>query len=236
MPVHYDFFILGLTNQYYDSRTLRKVCGILGTIKLISGQYLVVATHREFVGVINNQVVWRLAGHDLIPYIPSLIHLSDTQVCDSHWMHLKTSCSHNIFAFFPAESSKWNISIDDKSYVEYAVLLLLVYLWFVTLATEVEHSGAFFLWGKLKINRIYSLKLKIHSWFHSVGHGRARWPSIHLERTFAQRFSNCTTQAIQFTTGSWMYVFWTRTSRSHLIQLDFFPIFSWQLFQLTKST
>lgn len=37
------------------------------------------ATHREFVGVINNQVIWRLAGHELIPYIPSLIHLSDTQ-------------------------------------------------------------------------------------------------------------------------------------------------------------
>lgn len=73
--------ILGNSNQYYDSRTLRKVCGILGTIKLISGQFLVVATHREFVGVINNQVVWRLAGHDLIPFIPSLIHLSDTQVC-----------------------------------------------------------------------------------------------------------------------------------------------------------
>lgn len=72
--------ILGATNQYYDSRTLRKVCGILGTIQLIGGQYLVVATHREFVGVISNHVVWRLAGHDLIPYMPSIIHLSDTQV------------------------------------------------------------------------------------------------------------------------------------------------------------
>lgn len=81
----YFFFILfyffaGNTNQYYDSRTLRKVCGILGTIKLISGNYLVVATHREFVGVINNHVIWRLAGHDIIPYIPSAIHMSDVQV------------------------------------------------------------------------------------------------------------------------------------------------------------
>lgn len=75
-----QFTFIGATNQYYDSRTLRKVCGILGTIKLISGRYLVVATHREFVGVINNQVIWRLAGHDLIPYIPSSIHLSETQV------------------------------------------------------------------------------------------------------------------------------------------------------------
>lgn len=56
------------------------VCGILGTIKLISGNYLVVATQREFVGVLNNHVVWRLAGHDLIPYVPSTIHMSDVQV------------------------------------------------------------------------------------------------------------------------------------------------------------
>lgn len=69
-------------NQYYDSRTLRKVCGILGTIKLIHGYYLVVATHRDFVGVINGHVIWRLAGHDLIPYIPSTIHLSELQVSD----------------------------------------------------------------------------------------------------------------------------------------------------------
>lgn len=73
-------FFSELSNQYYDTRTLRKVCGLLGTIKLISGKYLVVATHREFVGVIDNQVIWRLAGHDLIPYIPSLIHLSENQV------------------------------------------------------------------------------------------------------------------------------------------------------------
>lgn len=80
--IKYNLHILfsAATNQYYDSRTLRKICGILGIIKLISGHYLVVATHREFVGVINNQVVWRLAGHDLLPFIPSLIHMSDTQV------------------------------------------------------------------------------------------------------------------------------------------------------------
>lgn len=55
------------------------MCGILGTIKLIDGHYLVVATHREFVGVINGQVIWRLAGYDLIPYLSSSIHLSDVQ-------------------------------------------------------------------------------------------------------------------------------------------------------------
>lgn len=71
--------IAGNTNQYYDSRTLRKVCGILGTINLIDGHYLLVATHREFVGVINGQVIWRLAGHDLIPFHASSIYLTDAQ-------------------------------------------------------------------------------------------------------------------------------------------------------------
>lgn len=74
------FIFLERRNQY-DSRTLRKICGILGIAKLIDGHHLVVATYRELVGVINNQAIWRLAGHDLIAFNPSKIHLSDAQVC-----------------------------------------------------------------------------------------------------------------------------------------------------------
>jgi phosphatidylinositol 4-phosphatase len=39
----------------------------------------VIATHRLPVGYINNQVIWRLAGIDIIPYIPSLLHLNENQ-------------------------------------------------------------------------------------------------------------------------------------------------------------
>lgn len=69
-----------ISNQFNDSRNLRKVCGILGTIKLIDVKYLAVATHREFVGVIDNQVIWRLAGHDLIPFTSTALSLTETQV------------------------------------------------------------------------------------------------------------------------------------------------------------
>lgn len=31
------------------------------------------------MGFINNQVIWRLAGIDIIPYIPSLLHLNENQ-------------------------------------------------------------------------------------------------------------------------------------------------------------
>lgn len=59
-----------------------KVCGILGQIRLIGGWYLVVATYRLFVGHINDQVIWRLAGHELIPFaLNENLHLSaGTQV------------------------------------------------------------------------------------------------------------------------------------------------------------
>lgn len=52
---------------------------MLGSINLISGNHLVVATHRVAVGFVNNQVIWRLAGFDIIQYIPSMLHLNETQ-------------------------------------------------------------------------------------------------------------------------------------------------------------
>jgi phosphatidylinositol 4-phosphatase len=67
------------TNQIPSIASVRKICGVLGSIHLISGSHLVVATHRVAVGFINNQVVWRLAGFDIIQYIPSMLHLNETQ-------------------------------------------------------------------------------------------------------------------------------------------------------------
>lgn len=57
----------------------RRVCGILGTIHLLGGQYLIVATHRLFIGILNGAIIWRLAGYDIIPYIPSITHLTQDQ-------------------------------------------------------------------------------------------------------------------------------------------------------------
>lgn len=71
------------TNQIPSTYNLRKICGVLGTVNLISGNYLVIATHRVPVGYINSQVIWRLAGIDLIPYRTSLRHLSETQKNDN---------------------------------------------------------------------------------------------------------------------------------------------------------
>lgn len=63
-----------------ESRATRRICGIIGTINLINGFNLIVATHREYVGQINGQVIWRLAGYDIIPYMSATHFLSVTQV------------------------------------------------------------------------------------------------------------------------------------------------------------
>lgn len=37
------------------------------------------ATHRLYVGMIYGAVIWRLAGYDIIPYIPKTTHLTPKQ-------------------------------------------------------------------------------------------------------------------------------------------------------------
>lgn len=67
------------TTQLTNLCPTRRICGILGTIRLPSCDYLLVATHRIFVGVLNNSIVWRLAGYDIIPYIPNAIQRAENE-------------------------------------------------------------------------------------------------------------------------------------------------------------
>ncbi|GBP73699.1 Phosphatidylinositide phosphatase SAC1-B [Eumeta japonica] len=61
----------------------KPICGFLGSIKLISGLYLVVVKYRVLVGKINEQDVYQLAGAEIIPYARSLTHLSRKQMDDN---------------------------------------------------------------------------------------------------------------------------------------------------------
>ncbi|GLV39628.1 Sac1 phosphatase [Carabus blaptoides fortunei] len=71
------------SGQIPVSTSRRAVCGILGSITLLSGRYLVVATHRIHVGYIAGQAIWRLAASDLVPYTRSTLHLTTEQLADN---------------------------------------------------------------------------------------------------------------------------------------------------------
>lgn len=62
----------------------KPVCGFLGSIKLISGLYLVVAKYRILVGKINGQDIYQLAGTDIIPYSRSTTHMTNKQIEDNN--------------------------------------------------------------------------------------------------------------------------------------------------------
>lgn len=53
--------------QVEGLRPSKRVCGVLGLVNLSGGSYLVLAAHRLYVGIINGQVVWKLAGATLMP-------------------------------------------------------------------------------------------------------------------------------------------------------------------------
>lgn len=57
---------------------------MLGCIELLAGNYLILATHREFIGFIASQSVWRLVGVKLIPYCISMNHLNPEQLADNN--------------------------------------------------------------------------------------------------------------------------------------------------------
>lgn len=69
--------IQGVTSQ-------REFCGLLGSINLLAGSYLVIATQRELIGFIAGHAVWRLAGTQLIPYFKSTLHLNPEQQKDNN--------------------------------------------------------------------------------------------------------------------------------------------------------
>ncbi|TSK28268.1 Phosphatidylinositide phosphatase SAC1-B [Bagarius yarrelli] len=58
----------------------RPICGIMGTIRLTAGMYLIVITKKKKVGDLFGHMVWKAIEFDLIPYKKTMLHLTETQV------------------------------------------------------------------------------------------------------------------------------------------------------------
>ncbi|XP_031327364.1 phosphatidylinositide phosphatase SAC1-like isoform X2 [Photinus pyralis] len=62
----------------------REFCGLLGSVRLLAGQYLIIATKRTYVGSIAGHAVWCLVSSELIPYNRSTLHLNAEQLDDNN--------------------------------------------------------------------------------------------------------------------------------------------------------
>ncbi|CAG9764063.1 unnamed protein product [Ceutorhynchus assimilis] len=70
--------------QIPPSNTRIDFCGLLGSIELLAGRYLVIITQRDLVGYIAGHPVWKLVKAELIPYSKSLLHLTNEKQADNN--------------------------------------------------------------------------------------------------------------------------------------------------------
>eukprot|EP00064_Thunnus_orientalis_P004769 superscaffoldBa00000445_g4781 len=61
------------------SAVTRPICGIMGTIRLVAGMYLIVITRKRNVGSLLGHAVWKAVDFDIISYKKTVLHLSEIQ-------------------------------------------------------------------------------------------------------------------------------------------------------------
>ncbi|KAM4689002.1 phosphatidylinositol-3-phosphatase SAC1 [Discoglossus pictus] len=76
-------FTLTVKNGIPPSAITRTIYGILGTVRLVAGMYLVVITRKKKVGDLLNHPVWKATDFDIISYKKTMLHLMDTQLQDN---------------------------------------------------------------------------------------------------------------------------------------------------------
>ncbi|KGL73850.1 Phosphatidylinositide phosphatase SAC1, partial [Tinamus guttatus] len=65
------------------SAVTRPIYGILGTIRLVAGTYLIVITKKKKVGEIFSHVIWKATDFDILSYKKTMLHLTDIQLQDN---------------------------------------------------------------------------------------------------------------------------------------------------------
>ncbi|XP_074696618.1 phosphatidylinositol-3-phosphatase SAC1 isoform X2 [Strix aluco] len=61
------------------SAVTRPIYGILGTIRLVAGTYLIVITKKKKVGEIFSHAIWKATDFDILSYKKTMLHLTDIQ-------------------------------------------------------------------------------------------------------------------------------------------------------------
>ncbi|XP_008322074.1 phosphatidylinositol-3-phosphatase SAC1-B [Cynoglossus semilaevis] len=65
------------------SAETRPICGLMGTIRLVAGMYLIVITKKQKVGDLLGHAVWKALDFDIISYKKTILHLRDSQMQDN---------------------------------------------------------------------------------------------------------------------------------------------------------
>ncbi|GCB64317.1 hypothetical protein scyTo_0014757 [Scyliorhinus torazame] len=74
---------LGVKKDVPPSAVTRTVYGIMGTIRLVAGMYLIVITKKQKMGELFNHAVWKATEFNIISYKKTVLHLTETQMLDN---------------------------------------------------------------------------------------------------------------------------------------------------------
>lgn len=72
------------TGQIPAANSNKDFCGLLGSINLLAGRYLIIATQRDLIGYIGGHPIWKLVKTELIPYCRSMLHLTNEKLADNN--------------------------------------------------------------------------------------------------------------------------------------------------------
>ncbi|XP_019852852.1 PREDICTED: phosphatidylinositide phosphatase SAC1-A-like isoform X2 [Amphimedon queenslandica] len=62
----------------------RRDCQLLtGLIRLLGGPYLLIGTQHRLVGIINGNKIYHMTHYDVIPFVKSTLHLTQSQERDN---------------------------------------------------------------------------------------------------------------------------------------------------------
>ncbi|XP_057690829.1 phosphatidylinositol-3-phosphatase SAC1-B [Corythoichthys intestinalis] len=65
------------------SAEIRPICGLMGTIRLVAGMYLIIITKKKKVGDLLGHAVWKAMEFDIISYQKTILHLTENQMLDN---------------------------------------------------------------------------------------------------------------------------------------------------------
>ncbi|XP_036287956.1 phosphatidylinositol-3-phosphatase SAC1 isoform X2 [Pipistrellus kuhlii] len=71
---------LSVKKDIPPSAVTRTIFGILGTIHLVAGNYLIVITKKIKIGEFFNHVIWKATDFDILSYKKTMLHLTDIQM------------------------------------------------------------------------------------------------------------------------------------------------------------
>ncbi|VFV17217.1 phosphatidylinositide phosphatase [Lynx pardinus] len=74
---------LSVKKDIPPSAVTRPIFGILGTIHLVAGNYLIVITKKTKIGEFFNHVIWKATDFDVLSYKKTMLHLTDIQLQDN---------------------------------------------------------------------------------------------------------------------------------------------------------